>query len=92
MSTNLFFTGSEGAIIAANDQINTNCGFPDGVTSTWAIPMQAWEQDFWFIQMPPASGYNNGINSWTQAQMIDGIEDVNIEESQPNWWPPEGKK
>ena len=85
---NSFFTGSQENIIAANHQIDLNCGFPDPQTQTWAVPEQAYEQDFWFILMPPPTGYTNNYGTWTQEQMIDGVQNVSIEESQSNWWPP----
>lgn len=88
MSWNTYYTGTQEDVTSANAQINSNCGFPDSYTQTWDTPTQAYEQDFWFILMPPPWGYNNGVGSWTQEQMINGIQNVNIEEGQSNWWPP----
>lgn len=85
---NTYFTGTEEEIVAANNQINSNCNFPDPETTTWAIPTKAYQQDFWFIPMPSPEGYKNSYGSWTQAQMINGVSNVSEEESQPNWWPP----
>lgn len=84
----LYYTGTEAQIIAANNQINSNCGFPSGGTTTWAIPQQAYEQDFWFILMPPPEGYKNGAINKTQAEMIAGVVNVTEAESQPDWFPP----
>lgn len=87
-SWNWFYTGSEAAIQAANTQINANCGFPNACTQTWAIPQQAYEQDFWFILVPPPQGYMTNCGSWSQAQMIAGVTGVVEQQSQSNWWPP----
>lgn len=84
----IYFTGTESEIIAANAQINSNCGFPNGCTQTWAVPTQAYEQDFWFILMPPPDGYMTNCGSWTQEEMIAGVIDVEEQQAQPNWWPP----
>lgn len=88
MSWNIFFTGTFEEVTAANAQINANCGFPDEYTDNWANPQQAYEQDFWFILMPPPEGYRDPVNSWTQEQMIAGVVNVIPQESQSNWWPP----
>src|SRR4051812_25974660 len=88
MSWNTYFTGSEQDILAANHQIDLNCGFPDPQTETWAIPQQAYEQDFWFILMPPPEGYTNNYGTWTQDQMIQEVTNVEEQQSQSNWWPP----
>lgn len=92
MSWDTFYTGSEEEIQVANAQIDSNCGFPDGVTQTWAVSQKAYEQDFWFILMPPPGGYMNAVGAWSQAQMIDGVTDVAEQESQPDWWPPQDDK
>ncbi len=81
-------TGTQGQVIGANAQIDTNCGFPNANTYTWAIPQQAYNQDFWFISMPPLEGFKDGIGSWTQDQMMANVVNVSQEESQSNWWPP----
>jgi hypothetical protein len=85
---NVYFTGSESAVNAANAQINANCGFPDACTQGWAVPMQAYEQDFWFILMPPPDGYMTKCGSWTQDEMIAGVTGVVEQQGQSNWWPP----
>lgn len=84
----LCYIGTQSEVTAANDQIDSNCGFPDGYTNTWDIPVQAYEQDFWFIRKPPVAGYKEPTRSFTQAQMIAGVTNVTEEESQPDWWPP----
>ena len=88
MTWNTYFTGTEEDIIAANNQININCNFPDLETTTWDIPKKAFNQDFWFISMPSPEGYTNNYGSWTQDQMINSVINVEEEESQTNWWPP----
>lgn len=86
---NWYYTGTESDIIAANAQINSNCGFPDSQTQTWDIPTKAYNQDFWFISMPGPDGYKNNSGSWTQVQMINGVSNVAQEQSNSSWWPPE---
>lgn len=88
MTWNKFYVGTEAQVIAANQQIDSNCSFPDGRTTTWAIPVQAYGESFWFIAAPPPGGYNNGIGNWTQAQMIAGVQNVTLEDGNPDWWPP----
>lgn len=89
MSWNWFYTGTQADVVAANAQINSNCGFPNSYTQTWAIPQQAYQQAFWFIMMPPPEGYTqpNGVTI-TQAEMIAGVINVTQQQSQSNWWPP----
>ena len=86
--TIMCYTGTEEQVSVAVEQINSNCGFPDGYTETWDTPRQAYEQDFWFIIMPPAEGYKEPTRSFTQEQMIAGVTNVQEQESQPDWWPP----
>lgn len=89
-SWNMFYIGSEIDIILALEQINSNCGFPDAFSQTWAEIEKAWEQDFWFFQVPPPWGYTEvgaGGRSFTQEEMIFGVINVAMEPSQPNWWP-----
>lgn len=88
MSWNTCYTGTVEEVSNANEQINTNCGFPDTDTETWAIPQQAYQQDFWFIPMPPPEGYKNSVGSWTQSEMISNVVNVTEQEAQSNWWPP----
>lgn len=85
---NTFYVGTEVEITAAIVQINSNCGFPDGYCQSWGVPTQAYEQDFWFVMMPSPNGYMEPTRSFTQEQMIIGVENVTQEESQRNWWPP----
>ncbi len=85
----LYFTGTEENIINANQKISQNLGLPFRGTTTWADPQKAYQQDFWFILMPPEDGWTREDGThFTQEQMIDGVVNVNIEESQPDWWPP----
>lgn len=89
MSWNWFYIGTQADVVAANAQINSNCGFPNSYAQTWAFPQQAYQQSFWFIMMPPPEGYTepNG-NIITQAQMVAGVVNVTEQQSQSNWWPP----
>jgi hypothetical protein len=84
---NWFYTGSLEDVTAANSQIDDNCGFPNGDTQTWSVPQQAYEQDFWFILQPPPEGYKDKIGYWTQEQMISGVENVELQQSNSSWWP-----
>lgn len=84
----LCYTGTEEQVTAANSQINTNCGFPDGYTDTWDIPTQAYNQDFWFIKKPPVDGYKEPSIMFSQAEMIAGVTNVTEQTSDDNWWPP----
>jgi hypothetical protein len=88
-SWNTFYTGTLDNINAAIAQINSNCGFPDGYTETWATPKQNYTTpSVYFFIMPPPEGYMTPMGSWTQAQMIAGVVNVTEEQSQPDWWPP----
>jgi hypothetical protein len=85
MSWNFFLVGTEDQIIAANNQINNNAGYPCPGTERWGIPTQAYEQDFWFIPMPmPDAIYNGHTGQELMLNVINVVE----EESQSNWWPP----
>lgn len=84
----IYFTGTEEAVVTANAQINSNCGFPDSCTEGWATPQQAYEQDFWFILMPPPDGYTTKCGSWTQEEMISDVTGVEEQQAESNWWPP----
>ncbi len=85
----LYFTGTEENIINANQKISQNLGLPFRGTTTWADPQESYNQTFWFILMPPVEGWTREDGThFSQEQMSDGVENVNIEESQPDWWPP----
>ena len=83
-----YFVGSYEQVSAAVAQVDSNCGFPNACTQTWAIPQQAYQQDFWFAIEPFINGYLTPCGSWTQEQMIAGVTNVQIEPSQSNWFPP----
>ena len=85
---NTFYTGTETQINTAISQINSNCGFPNANTTTWAIAQEAYDQTFWFCEMPPPQGYMDGVGSWTQDQMTSGVTGVTQQQGQNNWWPP----
>lgn len=84
---NMFYTGSQVGVEAAVSQINSNCGFPDGYSQTWAIPQKAFGQLFWFFQMPPPEGYTEPSKKITQAEMIQGVIGVIATPSIITWWP-----
>ncbi len=84
----LCYKGTHENVIAANAQIDANCGFPDAYTQTWGSIKKAYQQEFWFFAMPTPAGYKNRSGDWTQEQMIDSVVNVEIEESQPSWFVP----
>jgi len=86
----LFFTGIEVDIIAANAQISSNAGLPYEHTEEWAVPKASYsDPNLFFIIMPNEDGWTREDGTYfTQAQMIDGVVNVEIQESQSNWFPP----
>ena len=88
--SNLYFTGTEVNVIAANAQISGNCGLPFGGTKTWADPQSEYIEPIkWFIKMPDPEGWTREDGThFTQKEMISGVVNVDIEESNPDWWPP----
>jgi hypothetical protein len=88
----LYFTGTEENIALANYQIGQNLGLPFRGTMRWADPLQAYQQNFWFILMPPAEGWTREDGTYfTQQQMIENVQNVSIEEGQSSWFPPIGE-
>lgn len=90
MTWTTYFTGTEVNINTAVAQIDTNCGLPFEGTNTWDIPKRAYQKNFWFILMPPPDGWRREDGTYfTQEQMINNVSNVNIEESDSSWFPPE---
>lgn len=59
-------------VVAAESKICQNCGIPNGTgTERWA-DIQEFDEGF-FIAYP-----DNGWGGFTVAQMLDGIENVNV--------------
>lgn len=86
---NLYLTGTESNVTLAEAQVSENLGLPFSGTMRWAIPMQAYQQDFWFISMPPYEGwYREDGTYFSYQQMMNAVTNVEIETSQPNWFPP----
>lgn len=85
---NLYYTGTQENVQKALNQINKNCNFPTAGVKTWDTPMEAYQQNFWFIKMPPPQGYKNEIVSYTQEQMILGVVEVTEHEFSKSWLPP----
>lgn len=79
---------NEPDVQAAIDQINSNCGWPDENTTTWAKVRKSYSDEIWFFVKPPIEGYKDQWKSFTQEQMISGI--INVEESDgdSSWFPP----
>jgi len=89
MTWNTFYTGSLTDVNVAIAQINTNCGFPDGYTTTWATATQNYTTPtVYFFLKPPPDGYMTPNGSWTQAQMVNGVVNVTEAQSNSSWWPP----
>lgn len=88
--TDLFLTSNnEAAIIAANQKILENC--ESYGMMQWDIVAKAVNQDLWFIHKPSINGRQYLERSYTQEQMMSGIDmtDIVEEEYNPNWFPPE---
>jgi hypothetical protein len=88
--SNFYLTGTELNVIAANAQISINLGLPFGGTQIWAQPQASYSNsNFYFIPMPSENGWTreDGVY-FNQEQMIAGVVNVEIQESQPNWFPP----
>jgi hypothetical protein len=90
MTWNTYFTGTQENIDIANNQIGKNLGLPFGGTQRWADPQQNYsDPTTYFILMPPPEGWTREDGThFTQEQMINGVENIEIEESQPDWFPP----
>lgn len=84
--TMMLTSTNQADIIAANAQIEINSGIPtpDGKTTKWSTPKKAYQQDFWFIKMPPPEGWN-GIS---QKEMMQNVVDVVQIAFNSNWYPP----
>lgn len=90
MTWHTYFTGTQENIEIANNQISENAGLPFGGTDHWADLEQNYsDPTTYFIKMPEPDGWirEDGMH-FTQEQMINGVENVTIEESQPDWFPP----
>lgn len=87
-----YYTGSQSDVNGAIAQINTNCGFPDGYSLTWAYATQAYQQPtFYFCTAPPSAGYMEGgppYHSFTQAEMTAGVINVSLQPWNASWLPP----
>lgn len=75
---------------SAVDQINSNCGFPNACgTYQWDTVHQAYQQDLWFIGNPSENGYSQPCGSFTYGQMMAGVENYTLANSDPSWWAPD---
>jgi hypothetical protein len=83
-----YYVGSLSAIQQAIDVINKNCGWPDGKgTDTWGTPVPAI-YDLYRIPYPRSTGYRNQYKSFTRAEMIKGVGNINnisIQNKDPKW-------
>lgn len=82
----MYLVGTEEEINIANTQIESNAGIPYGNTVRWAVPTQAYEQNFWFIPMPNPNAIYNGH---TGEELMQNVINVAEEEFNPNWFPPQ---
>lgn len=83
----LSYVGTQENITITLDQINQNLNLPFGNTISWDIPKKAYQQDFWFIFSPPQEGWTREDGThFMQEQMISGVINVEIQESQPDWF------
>lgn len=88
MSAWYYTSPSLALLTVALNQINSNCGFPNAQAQTWAEITQSYNQLFYFFIQPPPWGmrFQNGT-TYTQAVMINGVTQVDVRQSSPDWWP-----
>jgi len=82
MTIHLTFLTLEAADIA-EAQIRQNCRWPSDSTERWAIPEKATGQELWFFPKP--IGYSDGIDHFTQEEMMNGLTDYIEMEFQESW-------
>lgn len=87
----LYLTSNiQATVIAVRNAIDQNCGLPNQYgTTTWAEVQKAVDQELYFISKPPADGWGNTAQHFTQAQMLNGIDLIGIVEMerQDSWFP-----
>lgn len=88
--SNLYYTGTQNNIDIANAQISSNLGLPFRGTQIWAILQSSYSNaDLWFFLMPLENGWTREDGThFSQSEMVQGVVNVTIQESQSNWWPP----
>lgn len=70
-------SADEQKVVAAQAQICINCGFPNGRgTDNWDIPGYKEDLGVYYIVKPPVEGWSDGVDSFTQAEMMAGVVDV----------------
>ncbi|MEB3150910.1 MAG: hypothetical protein VKL60_18070 [Sphaerospermopsis sp.] len=74
---------------AALAQINSNCGWPNQYTESWANVQKAYEQEIYFFRKPPSGGYMNSHESFTREEMLNGVVDMEESNGSPDWFPPD---
>lgn len=86
--TVLNYVGSYENIVIANTIIANNCAVLGG----WDDPQQLYNTELWRILKPGPNGYMDPNVSFTQAQMIAGIDNelLDLQELEYNntWDPP----
>lgn len=81
MSNIVLTSAIEQNVIDAEAQISANCGFPNGRgTDCWDITRYSDEHEIYYITKPPITGWRDGVDSFTQAQMMAGVIDVEEQE------------
>lgn len=64
-------------VINAETQISQNCHFPNGRgTDRWANIYYHEELEIYYITKPTVSGWNDGVESFTQEEMMAGVTGV----------------
>jgi hypothetical protein len=76
--------GSYEDVVAANQKIELNSGIPNEDTACWDVPKEAYNQNFWFIEKPLVTGWND----LTQEQMMQDVVNVTEVEFDSSWLQP----
>ena len=86
---NFLTSTTESDIDAAIAQIDSNCGWPNAYTNTWAEKRQAYQQNIWFFKNPSPNGYMDEYESFAREEMMDGVVNVTESDGNSNWFPPD---
>ena len=86
---NFLMSTTESDIDDAIAQIDSNCGWPNEYSTTWATKRKAYQQDIWYFKNPPVDGYTDEHESFTRIEMMDGVVNVTESDGDSSWYPPE---
>jgi hypothetical protein len=68
---------TEQNVIDAEAQISANCHFPnDRGTDKWANVFYSDQHEVFYILKPPVEGWTDGVESFTQEQMMANVVNV----------------